>query len=209
MAQDSLTQIVAGRESAPGAAQLVIGVGTGFNAAPVHQAIGHRIVPASEAGHANLPVRTEEDLRLSRFVETAHGFPSIEDVLSGRGLARLYAWRAQEAGQSGEKTAAEVMSDCADRSDPLAVEAVRAFVRLLGAVAGDLSLINLPFGGVFLIGGVARATAPYFSEFGFEHAFLDKGRFAGFMGNFPVWLVEDDYAALTGCASHLAEIQNI
>ena len=33
----------------------------------------------------------------------------------------------------------------------------------------------------------------------------DKGRFAGFMKNFPVYLVSDDYAALTGCARHLAQ----
>ena len=208
MAEGTLTQVVEGREAAEDAARLVIGVGTGFNAAPVHETGRNRIVPPSEAGHANLPIRNETDLRLSSFVGTAHGFPAIEDVLSGRGLERLYSWHCQEAGTPSEKAAADIMAACADGSDPNATAAVQSFVRLLGAVAGDLSLVNLPFGGVFLIGGVARAMAPYFGQFGFEQAFRDKGRFAGFMANFPVWLVEDDFAALTGCAAHLAELQS-
>ena len=70
-------------------------------------------------------------------------------------------------------------------------------------MAGNLSLIHLPFGGVYLSGGVARAFKPYLDQFGFDTAFRDKGRFAGFMSNFTVHVIEDDYAALTGCAAHL------
>jgi glucokinase len=76
-------------------------------------------------------------------------------------------------------------------------------VRLLGTVVGNLSLIHLPFGGVWLIGGVARAFTPYMERFGFAEAFRDKGRFEAFMRDFSVSVIEDDYAALTGCAHHL------
>lgn len=182
---------------------LVIGVGTGFNAAPVHETPGGRYVPASEAGHANLPIRTEADMRLLRFVETAHGFPAVEDVLSGRGLERLYHWLGHEAGDPREALAADIMAACATGQDPRAEEAARLFVRILGTVAGNLSLIHLPFGGVYLVGGVAQAFAPHLGRFGFAEAFRDKGRFAGFMQNFAVSVIEDDYAALAGCASHL------
>ncbi len=88
----------------PRASQLVIGVGTGFNAAPVHEGPGGRIVAASECGHANLPIRTEADLRLLQFVENVHGFPGVEDVLSGRGLERVFAWLSTEAGAREERT---------------------------------------------------------------------------------------------------------
>jgi glucokinase len=57
------------------------------------------------------------------------------------------------------------------------------------------------------VGGVARAMAPYLTQFGFEAAFRDKGRFAGFMANFAVSVVEDDYAALIGSASHLEALK--
>ncbi|WP_127900277.1 glucokinase [Solirhodobacter olei] len=206
LAPESLRPVVEGPQAAAHAAKLVIGVGTGFNAAPVHEAPGGRIVAASECGHVNMPVRTEADLRLAHFVETAHGFPGVEDVLSGRGLERLYAWVASEAGSPAEKKAAEIMAALEDGSDPLAATAARAFVRLFGSEAGNLALTHLPFGGIFLVGGVARAFTAHLGPMGFTEAFRDKGRFAGFMQNFPVWIIEDDYAALTGCAAYLAAL---
>ena len=186
-----------------GAARLVIGIGTGFNAAPVHDTPSGRIVPASECGHANLPIRTDAELRLCQFVSSAHGFPAVEDVVSGRGLERVYRWLAAEAGETTERSAAEIMDGIVD--DPRAEAAVRQFIRILGTVAGNLSLIHLPLGGVSLVGGVARAVAPHLDAMGFAAAFRDKGRFAGFMGNFAVDVIQDDYAALTGCAASLAE----
>ena len=207
--EDKLTPILSGAEAGPHAAKLVIGVGTGFNAAPVFETAAGRLVTPSESGHANLPIRTEAELRLCQYVSTAHGFPAVEDVLSGRGLERVYSWLGHEAGDPAEKSAADIMAACADGSDPRAEEAAQVFTRILGTVAGNLSLIQLPFGGVYLAGGVARAFAPYLSTFGFGDAFRDKGRFAGFMGNFSVTVVEDDYAALTGCAAHLAALLHI
>ncbi|WP_299815614.1 glucokinase [uncultured Jannaschia sp.] len=183
--------------------RLVIGVGTGFNAAPVHETPKGRFVPPCEAGHTNLPARTEAELRLCNFVSTAHDFPAVEDVLSGRGLVQVYRWLAAEAGSREEYPAAEIMARVG--SDPRAEAAVRQFVRMLGTVAGNLALIHLPLGGVYLVGGVARAMAPYLGPMGFAAAFGDKGRFSDFMTNFPVRLVLDDYAALTGCAAHLCE----
>ncbi len=197
--------VLAGAAAKPAGTRLVIGVGTGFNAAAVFEGRGGRVVPPSESGHANLPIRTEAELRLCQYVETAHGFPAVEDVLSGRGLERVYRWLGHEAGDERELSAADIMSALDGDVDPRAEEAVRVFVRILGTVAGNLSLIQLPFGGVYLIGGVARAMAAHLDRFGFGDAFRDKGRFAGFMGNFSVSVIEDDFAALIGCASHLAE----
>lgn len=204
IAPENLRTVIEGPETDPSATKLVIGVGTGFNIAPVFETPGGRLVPPSEAGHANIPLRTDEELRLLRFVESAHGFPGVEDVLSGRGLERVYAWRRAEAGDPAEKRAADIMADCETGADPAAIEAVEWFVRILGTVAGNLSLIHLPFGGVFLIGGVARAVTPYFEPFGFTESFRDKGRFSGFMKNFGVSVIEDDFAALNGLANHLA-----
>lgn len=201
---DALATVIRGTEAPrPGAVQLVVGVGTGFNAAPVHDAPGGRLVLASECGHASLPVRDEADLRLLRFIEPAHGFAGVEDALSGRGLERIHAWCAAERSESRERPAAEIMRRLADGTDPVAEAAGATFVRLLGRVTGDLGLIHLPFGGIYLIGGVARAMQPHFARFGFEHAFRGKGRFSPFMEGFSVHVIEDDYAALAGCAVYL------
>lgn len=205
----ALRPIIAGPQvdPSPQAVRLVIGVGTGFNAAPVFETALGRFVPPSESGHANLPIRTEQELRLCQYVSTAHGFPAVEDVLSGRGLERVYGFLGQEADDPRHADAKDIMAGCASGDDARATEAAALFARILGTVCGNLSLIQLPFGGVYLVGGVARAFAPYLSQFGFADAFRDKGRFAGFMSNFAVSVVEDDYAALTGSASHIETLR--
>ena len=96
------------------------------------------------------------------------------------------------------------MAAIAAGADPVAETTGRTFVRLLGTVTGDLALTHLPFGGVFLIGGVARAFTDHFERFGFAEAFRDKGRFSSFMRQFAVSIIEDDYAALEGCAQYLS-----
>jgi glucokinase len=184
----------------------VIGVGTGFNCAPVFETAAGRFVAPSESGHQNLPARTDADLRLCAHVSTAHGFPAVEDVLSGRGLERIYAWLGQEEDDPREARAADIMAALAAGTDPRALRTAEVFARLLGTVAGNLALIQLPFGGVYLSGGVARAFGPWLARFGFVEAFRDKGRFAGFMGNFGVGVIEDDFAALIGAAAHLAHL---
>mgnify|MGYP006073738235 FL=1 len=204
----NIRTIIDGPTGLPNAARLVVGVGTGFNAAPVFDTDKGRLVTPSESGHANLPIRTERELRLCQFVSNAHGFPAVEDVLSGRGLERVYAFLGEEVGISAEAKAKDIMAACVDGSDPRATEAAQVFTQILGTVCGNLSLIQLPFGGVYLVGGVARAFAPFLTEFGFGDAFRDKGRFSGFMGNFRVSVIEDDYAALTGSAAHLVALSD-
>ena len=201
---EALYPVVAGPPPRVEATQLVIGVGTGFNAAPSFHTPGGRFVPPSECGHVALPLTSEEDVRLARFLERDHGFAAVEDALSGRGLVALHEFVCREAGQQDAATlkGKEVMAQVAN-GDPLCREAATLFARLLGAVSGDLALTQLPFGGLFLIGGVARAMAPYLVEFGFVEALRAKGRFAGFMEQFSVTVVSDDDAALIGMALHL------
>jgi glucokinase len=191
------------------AAKLVVGVGTGMNAAPVHETPWGRIVAASECGHISMPVTTDQDLRLAQFVmgygPQAHGFAGVEDVLAGKGIERIYAFVTAEAGQPKEAKAADIM-EMLGAGDDFARQTAFIYVRLLGAELGNLALIHLPFGGLYIIGGVARAFTPYLEEMGFAASFRDKGRFGEFMHSFSVMVVEDDFAALTGCAAYLASL---
>ncbi|MEP3346256.1 MAG: ROK family protein [Litoreibacter sp.] len=208
LSQGAVTSLVAASSDQPSASdtKLVIGVGTGFNVAPVYETRGGRHVPPSESGHINLPIRNAQDLRLAQYFETTHGFPAVEDMLSGRGLERLYSWLGIEAGEPRDINAADIMAGFEAGTDDRAREAATMFVRMLGTVAGNMALIHLPFGGIYFSGGVARAFAQHFAPLGFEEAFRDKGRFTDFITQFEVGVIEDDYAALTGCANYLCAL---
>ncbi len=192
----------------PGASMLVVGLGTGVNAAPVHPGKGGRIVPPSECGHVNMAVRTEEDFQLARFIEArlkAEGevpHAGVEEVLAGRGLANLQAFAAFAAGHPTTMTSAQVLGALAE-GDPTAGHAARLYVHILGQTLADLALIHLPYGGIYLIGGMARAMTPHFASFGLTAKFREPRRVDLLQKDFSVTVVEDDYAALTGCAAYL------
>lgn len=204
---DLLRKVING-PSDNAAAMLVVGLGTGVNAAPVHGIGAARVVPPSECGHVNMPVRSEEDLRLMRFIErllaqrgeVAHC--GVEEVLSGRGLANLHAFAAEEAGKPASLTSAEVLRALGE-DDPIATHAAQLYTRILGQMLADLALIHLPWGGIYLIGGMSRAMTPSFARFGLTETFRENRRVDLLVNDFSVSVVEDDYAALTGCAAWL------
>ena len=203
---DVLQTILPGQAAGDHAARLVIGIGTGMNAAAVYRLDDRTLVPPSEAGHVSLPAQTEDELRLLDWIARKHGTPGFEDVLSGRGFERVYEWLCSEAGVDAPLDAGGIMKAVNDGSSQIAEDAARMFIRMMGRAAGNLALVHLPFGGIYLIGGVARHFAPHLERLGFRDAFYDKGRLSEFMEQFPIHLVDDDYAALTGSAAHLSEL---
>ena len=56
--------------------------------------------------------------------------------------------------------------------------------------------------------GVEHAHFALLGAGGFARAFRDKGRFSSFMESFSVHVIEDDYAALTGCAVYLDQLRS-
>lgn len=185
---------------------LVVGLGTGVNAAPVHGIGAARVVPPSECGHVNMPVRCDEDLALMRFIEVllsrrnevAHC--GVEEVLSGRGLANLYAFAATDPDST--ITSAQVFA-ALNAGDATADHAAHLYTRILAQTLADLALIHLPYGGIFLIGGMARAMTPHFFRHGLTQTFRETRRVDLLEKHFSVAVVEDDFAALTGCAAYL------
>lgn len=208
IAPAALAPVIAAPGAGTGGAMLVVGLGTGVNAAPVHGSGAARLVPPSECGHVNLPVRSEEDFALMRFIErllqsrgeAAHC--GVEEVLSGRGLANLAAFCAAEAGRAPFADSAAVLAGLA-AGDPVAAQTARLYTRILAQFLADQALVHLPLGGIFLIGGMARAMAPHLAANGFEAIFRAPRRVDLLTRDFAISVVEDDYAALTGCAAFL------
>ncbi|WP_283177913.1 ROK family protein [Gemmobacter sp. 24YEA27] len=196
----------------PGQTMLVVGLGTGVNAAPVYGHGADRVVPPSESGHMNMPVRSEEDLALLRFIEAllqdrgevAHC--GVEEVLAGRGLANLYSFASHRAGNRDEKSSAEILR-LLTAGNPVATDAARLYSHILAGFLSDLALSYLPWGGIYLIGGMARAMTPWFEQHHLAAQFREPRRVDLLTHAFRVSVVEDDYAALTGCAAWLEALR--
>jgi glucokinase len=197
-----LTDHGAGRSEAP---RLVIGVGTGFNAALVTQGCEKTgpVVSAAECGHMTLAIETARELRLRDFLARGRGRASVERALSGAGLVEIYQWVAGEIGRASvELTGPEIAQQAVANDDPACREAAAILLTLLARTAGDLALAFLPRGGVYFAGSVARALAPLMPCVGFLDEFVAKGRQTELMRSFPLFLMPDDSAALLGCVVH-------
>nr|WP_306268574.1 glucokinase [Pararhizobium sp. IMCC3301] len=183
--------------------RVILGAGTGFNSAAC-TASGEII--RSETGHTTLAVETDIDRDLQHQMSDRFGRCSQERILSGVGLVALYHLICERKGQSAqfEGSYAIVRSGAAG-DDPCAEQACNEFARILGRTAGDLALTFMAYGGVFLNGGVTRALAPFLTSYDgpFGVAFRNKGRMAEQMKQFPVYLILDDHAALSGCMDWL------
>ncbi len=167
--------------------KLVINAGTGFNAVAVHTTESGRFVAPSECGHSSLAVSEATEKMLKHHIEDTYGFACIEDVLSGRGTETVRAWIAELTG-----------SDNQLNSNKYAYQSVMSGI--LGSVTGDLALTHLPYGGIYLTGGVIQALLPNLHTDRLIDAFTSKGRFTDFMDQFSICLIRDDQPALRGCA---------
>lgn len=85
----------------------------------------------------------------------------------------------------------DIISLAINHNDPLCMKVVEKFTEIYGTEAGNLALKTLPYGGIYLIGGVTTGIQKYLkSESKFMDAFTDKGRLVDFIKKFQVYIVD-------------------
>ena len=192
----------------PGAAgnAAVVAAGTGLGVAGMFWD-GRRHHPfACEGGHAAFAPAGDEERALLRHLEARHGRVSWERVVSGPGLVAIHDFLA--AGERSAPATGDVGGDAAAAiaaaavADPggTAARAVRLFAGLYGAVAGDVALMMMASGGVWLAGGIAPKLLAVLEEGGFMGRFLAKGRMRPLVEAIPVRVALKADLALWGAA---------
>ncbi|MBY4677237.1 glucokinase [Marinobacterium arenosum] len=196
--------VVGGGRALDGAARLVIGPGTGLGVSGLVPANDGWIPLATEGGHVSFAPTDEVELAVWRQLNEQFGRVSVERILCGQGLLNLYralcGYRSQPVRC---ESPAEISTRALAGSEPMAVEALSRFCRILGAVAGDAVLTLGARGGVYLCGGILPKVAEFFLQSGFREAFEAKGRFVEYMAQVPVWLCTADNPGLLGAAAAL------
>jgi glucokinase len=191
----------------------LVAAGTGLGEAlMIWEGARHLVVP-SEGGHVDFAPRDAREAGLLAFLQAHLGRVSVERVLSGPGVFHIYRYlrRAREVPEpewlrqaiaSGDPSAVVGEAGLAG-TDPICVETVDLFASVYGAVAGNLALIVLAAGGVFIGGGIAPKLRGKLEDGTFMRAFRDKGRMAALLESYPVRLCLNDRAPLLG-AAHVA-----
>lgn len=187
----------------------VLGPGTGLGVSGLLPMANSRWKAlAGEGGHVTLAAQDELQWRLLRRIAQRHGHVSAERVLSGPGLGLLHLALRQERGEAlaAEAWSAARIVEQARTADPSCIEAVELFCAFLGAVAGDLALTLGARGGVYLGGGVAPHLLPWLRAPAFRASFEAKGRFASYLREISIWLIDSRQSpALRGAALALED----
>ena len=183
----------------------ILGPGTGLGVAHLWRGQGDYRVQSTEGGHFSFaPIDAVDDALLER-LRRRHGRVSTERVISGPGIvdihAVLAATDADAAPPFGDKALWERGLSGADE---LAGAAVRHFCRLLGTVAGDITLAQ---GGTACViaGGLGLRLKDLLPLTDFAAAFSAKGRFAEIMAAMPVKLITHPQPGLFGAAAAFAK----
>ena len=194
----------------------VLGAGTGLGQAFLLWSAAdnaYRVVP-SEGGHVDLAARTPLEWGLVQYLLGKYGRVSCERVLSGRGLVDVFTFLSEEPAcrslihpettaalaAPGGDPAAAISQRAMAGTDPICEMALSIFCSVLGATAGNLGLMVLATGGVFVAGGIAPRILSYLPRSGFREAFDRKGRLHTLVERLPAYIVTHAQPGLLGAA---------
>lgn len=184
------------------ASRVVVGPGTGLGVAGLVHARHTWFPVPGEGGHMDIGPRTERDFELFPHYERLDGRVSGEQLLCGRGLMNIYRAVCKADGvETRAASPAEVTTAGLDGMDKAAVETLSLFSTYLGRVAGDLALVFMARGGVYLAGGIAQKILPALRRPEFRAAFEDKAPHQEIMQLMPTFVVTHPLAALSGLAA--------
>jgi glucokinase len=140
---------------------IALGPGTGFGACVLLVEGSKLRVLTTEAGHAALGIADALPPEIAAQFDVDLGRITIESVLSGPGLARLYAAACRSARMTFKPMEAPAIIDFGlSGHNPQCADAIDLFWRALAAVTGDLVLSTGAFGGAFIAGGMAPRLLP-------------------------------------------------
>ncbi len=194
----------------PDAPKAVLGAGTGLGVGfLVRCGPSYRVV-ASEGGHVDFAPRGPLQLRLADFLATRRDGSYVENILSGRGLANLFAFLRDAEGlaenlgvrQAMERgdPAAVITSHALAGTDALCGRALDLFCEIYGAVAATLALLTMARGGVYVAGGIAGHIRERLQGGVFRAAFEQHVRYTEFLRSVPRHLIIHPQPGLLGAA---------
>ncbi|MFK7901851.1 MAG: glucokinase [Nitratireductor sp.] len=173
---------------------LVVGVGTGCNVSPVLKKGDGLFCSIAEAGHVGMPQSIRDELL--RLGLDRSDFPTVEHLFSGRGFTAFCRKMAKDDTLEGKGVI--LVYGTPEAANISAI--VDEYAVLLGHLLREMYLSYMPSHGIYLAGSVARAVIEKAPQKCLD-VVLEPSKFYQ-SHNVPVWVIEEDSAALFGCANY-------
>ncbi|CAL7960989.1 Glucokinase [Gammaproteobacteria bacterium] len=192
-----------------------IGAGTGLGVGFMTCRQGTCLLHSTEGGHVDFAPTDDTQLDLLKYLRKKYHRVSFERVLSGMGLVNIYYFVRDNKifgeeenlelcslikSGSNVDVAAVVAEYAIKHKDIMAIRALDIFMRIYGAAVGNLALTTLPFGGLYVVGGIAPKLLTQIKKGSFLEAFADKGRMSALLKGIPLHIVLYEDIGLQGAA---------
>ena len=191
----------------------VIGAGTGLGVVFMHAMQDYHYVFTSEGGHIDFAPTDDIQEALLLYLRKKFHRVSNERIVSGIGITNIYKFvrnltinrgiehpQLQQLAASSSNFSRQIGTYALQHRDPLALQTLDIFIRCYGSVAGNLALTTLPYGGLYLAGGVAPKLLSLMQDGRFMAAFKDKGRSSLLLAHVPVHVILNTQVGLNGAA---------
>lgn len=205
-------------QSKPGAPMALVGAGTGLGVGILYRDGNSYDVTPTEGGHVDFAPTTDTQIALLNYLRRKYHRVSVERLVSGQGLENIYRFVRDNpvygetenealhyAVHTSHDIAAAISHFATEKQDPMAMRALEIFIDIYGATAGNLALTTLPFGGLYVVGGIAPKLLPQIRQGRFLEHFCDKGRMSTLLTTIPVNVVLDTNIGLQGAANFAAK----
>ncbi len=202
----------------------VIGAGTGLGEGFLIRTGEDRYqVFPSEGGHIDFSPRNPLEFELQQYLLQKYELDrvSVERVVSGQGIVAIYQFlrdrqeipetpelskivTAWEQDQPIADPAATIAKAARENRDRLSQQTLKLFIEAYGVAAGNLALKLLPYGGLYIAGGVAAKNLSFMQDGTFLKAFGTKGRISPLIARVPVHIILNQQVGLLGAAIYAA-----
>ncbi|PCH80390.1 MAG: glucokinase [Hyphomicrobiales bacterium] len=181
--------------------KLVIGPGTGLGAAGLIHAADTWVPVPGEGGHISIGPVTANEISVWPFLQTPVTPISAEHLVSGAGLLRLYQAISRMHGTDVICQTPQDVTTAAIDGNAGALEAMELFCTILGRVAGDLALVFMAKGGVYIAGGVSGHILEFLHKSMFVDAFCQKPPHVELLKAIDIVVITHPAPAFLGIAS--------
>ncbi len=190
--------------------RVVVGAGTGLGVAWLNKQGDKYVVHPSEGGHLDFAPIDETQYELLRYLQQRYRHVSFERIVSGPGLVSVFEFlrdthRAKpspeiEAAMATGDASAAISLFASQFQEPIAIKTLDLFTQIYGAFVGNIALVALPRGGIYIAGGIAAKIATQMQNSCFLQTFLDKGRFKDLLSTLPMCIVLNPDIGLLGAS---------
>ncbi|MBE9214213.1 glucokinase [Plectonema cf. radiosum LEGE 06105] len=200
----------------------IIGAGTGLGQGfLIKTGSAYQVFP-SEGGHSDFAPRTELEFQLLKYLLDKHDIQrvSAERVVSGMGIVSIYqflrdrkiaaespevaqavrTWEREAGQEKSVDPGAAIGTAAVEKRDRLSEQTMQLFVEAYGAEAGNLALKLLPYGGLYIAGGIGPKILPLIKNGSFLLNFSSKGRMRSILQDIPVHIILNSQVGLIGAA---------